>query len=73
MDDRSSRMTTYSFAQALPKTDRAIYSGRTVMLIDERTVSQAEWTGLLFEAVSSVRAVEAGAGRASRRAARSPG
>jgi C-terminal processing protease CtpA/Prc len=47
--------TSYSFAQALPKTDRALYSGRTVMLIDERTLSQAEWTGLRFEAANGTR------------------
>jgi C-terminal processing protease CtpA/Prc len=44
--------TSFSFEQALPKTDQAIYKGRTVMLIDERTMSQAEWTGLLFEAAN---------------------
>lgn len=47
--------TRYSFAQALPKTDRAIYGGRTVMLIDERTLSQSEWTGLLFEAANGTK------------------
>jgi C-terminal processing protease CtpA/Prc len=49
--------TLYSFAQALPETERAIYRGRTVMLIDERTLSQAEWTGLLFEAANGTRFV----------------
>jgi C-terminal processing protease CtpA/Prc len=49
--------TSYSFAQALQKTDRAIYHGRTVMLIDERTLSEAEWTGLLFEAANGTRFV----------------
>jgi C-terminal processing protease CtpA/Prc len=47
--------TSFSFEQALPKTDQAIYKGRTVMLIDERTMSQAEWTGLLFEAANGTR------------------
>jgi C-terminal processing protease CtpA/Prc len=47
--------TSYSFEQALPKTDQAIYKGRTVMLIDERTMSQAEWTGLLFEAANGTK------------------
>lgn len=54
-EDYEETQTTYSFAQALPKTDQAIYSGPTVMLIDERTLSQAEWTGLLFEAVNGTR------------------
>jgi C-terminal processing protease CtpA/Prc len=31
------------------------YTGRTVMLIDERTVSQAEHTGLLFEAAGGTK------------------
>jgi C-terminal processing protease CtpA/Prc len=48
-------LTSYSFAMALPKTDRAIYSGRTVMLIDERALSEAEWTGLLFEAANGTK------------------
>ena len=47
--------TSFSFEQALPKTDQAIYKGRTVMLIDERTMSQAEWTGLLFEAANGTK------------------
>ena len=55
--EESEMQTTYSFAQALPKTDRAIYSGRTVMLIDERTLSQAEWTGLRFEAANGTKFV----------------
>jgi C-terminal processing protease CtpA/Prc len=47
--------TTFSFEQALPKTKEAIYKGRTVMLIDERAMSQAEWTGLLFEAANGTK------------------
>ena len=47
--------TTFSFEQALPKTKGAIYKGRTVMLIDERAMSQAEYTGLLFEAANGTR------------------
>lgn len=39
------------FLQHLPKTDKPRYGGLTVMLIDERTQSQAEHTGLfLYEA-----------------------
>jgi C-terminal processing protease CtpA/Prc len=40
------------FQQSLPVDSRWKYTGRTVMLIDERTVSQAEHTGLFFEAAS---------------------
>lgn len=48
-------LTSFSFEQALPKTEDAIYQGRTVMLIDERALSQAEWTGLLFEAANGTK------------------
>jgi C-terminal processing protease CtpA/Prc len=47
--------TSFSFEQALPKTAEAIYKGRTVMLIDERAMSQAEWTGLLYEAANGTK------------------
>ncbi|HEY2509705.1 MAG TPA: S41 family peptidase [Polyangiaceae bacterium] len=40
------------FEQQLPKTDKPLYRGKTVMLIDERTMSQAEHTGLFFEAAN---------------------
>jgi C-terminal processing protease CtpA/Prc len=35
-----------SFYQRIPHTDKSRYHGRTIMLIDERTISQAEHTGL---------------------------
>lgn len=35
-----------------PLEDGMRYAGRTVMLIDERTVSQAEYTGMMFEAAN---------------------
>jgi C-terminal processing protease CtpA/Prc len=40
------------FEQAIAPTDKPLYRGKTVMLIDERTMSQAEHTGLFFEAVN---------------------
>jgi C-terminal processing protease CtpA/Prc len=40
---------SYSFVQRLPPTYKPRYTGKTVMLIDERTISQAEHTGLFFE------------------------
>jgi hypothetical protein len=46
-DERQS--TSYTFAQTLPSTDKWRYEGKTVMLIDERAMSQAEHTGLFFE------------------------
>ena len=48
----SSTWATYSFDQYLPATTKPRYHGRTVMLVDERTLSQAEHIGLLFEAAN---------------------
>jgi C-terminal processing protease CtpA/Prc len=46
-----------SFYQRIPHTDKSRYHGRTVMLIDERTISQAEHTGLFFEAANGTKFV----------------
>ncbi len=40
------------FEQEIPPTDKPLYRGKTAMLIDERTMSQAEHTGLFFEAAA---------------------
>lgn len=42
----------YKFIQELPKADVPLYRGKTVMLIDERAISQSEHTGLFFEAAN---------------------
>jgi C-terminal processing protease CtpA/Prc len=42
----------YKFLQELPKADVPLYRGRTVMLIDERAISQSEHTGLFFQAAN---------------------
>jgi C-terminal processing protease CtpA/Prc len=47
----------YSFVQQLPATSAWRYAGRTVMLIDERTQSQAEHTGLFLEAANGTQFV----------------
>jgi C-terminal processing protease CtpA/Prc len=47
----------YTFAQALLPTEKWRYKGKTVMLIDERTWSQAEHTGLFFEAANGTKFV----------------
>jgi hypothetical protein len=39
----------FAFSQPLPVSHLWKYEGRTVMLIDERTISQGEHTGLFFE------------------------
>ena len=45
--------TVIEFDQPIPPAGGvAKYTGRTVMLIDERTISQAEHTGLFFEAAN---------------------
>jgi hypothetical protein len=44
-----------TFWQRLPRTDKWRYHGRTVLLIDERTISQAEHTGLFFEAANGTK------------------
>jgi len=46
---------TYSFQQRIPGTDRWLYEQPTVMLIDERTISQAEHTGLFFSAANGTK------------------
>ena len=46
-----------AFVQWLPEADVPHYAGPTVMLIDERTQSQAEHTGLFFEAANGTRFV----------------
>jgi C-terminal processing protease CtpA/Prc len=48
---------TVQFLQPLPKDDRWRYTGRTVMLVDERTISQAEHTALFFEAAAGTKFV----------------
>jgi C-terminal processing protease CtpA/Prc len=53
-DERS--QTGLDFTQALPSFPvPSKYAGRTVMLIDERTVSQAEHCGLFFEAANGTK------------------
>jgi C-terminal processing protease CtpA/Prc len=44
-----------TFAQRLPRTEEWRYHGTTVMLIDERTWSQGEHTGLFLEAANNTK------------------
>jgi C-terminal processing protease CtpA/Prc len=44
----------FYFEQPLPATDKPRYTGKVVMLIDDRAISQAEHTGLFFEAASDI-------------------
>ncbi len=51
--DESGRQVV-TFTQRIPEPGPQVmhYTGKTVMLIDERTISQAEHTGLFFEAAN---------------------
>lgn len=42
----------FQMRQAVPQAEVPVYHGRTVTLIDERTISQAESAGLILEAVN---------------------
>lgn len=44
-----------SFKQDLPPATKPLYRNPTVMLVDERTISQAEHTGLFFEAANGTK------------------
>jgi C-terminal processing protease CtpA/Prc len=56
---------TFTFSQALPTTTKWRYTGKTVMLIDERALSQAEHTGLFFEAANGTKFVGSPTGGAN--------
>lgn len=45
----------YSFEQPIAPANGPLYRGQTVMLIDEHTMSQAEHTGLFFEAANGTK------------------
>src|SRR5206468_468101 len=49
--DKIERLTMV-FHQMLEPGDNARYAGETIMLIDERTASQAEHSGLFFRAAN---------------------
>jgi C-terminal processing protease CtpA/Prc len=42
----------FFFEQPLPVTDTPKYTGRTIMLVDDRAISQSEHTALFFEAAN---------------------
>lgn len=49
----TARTTVFEFDQTIPMLPNVPkYTGRTVLLVDERTISQAEHTGLFFEAAN---------------------
>jgi peptidase S41-like protein len=52
MGPDSTEWSTYSFVQHTPRGSSWVYRGKTILLVDERTISQAEHTGLFFEAAN---------------------
>lgn len=56
LDEEMAR-SGWFFDQALPKGSKWKYTAPTVMLIDDRTISQAEHTGLFFEAANGTKFV----------------
>ena len=57
MSPDSTEWNTHAFVQLLPRTTKPRYHGKTVMLVDERTISQAEHTALFFEAANGTKFV----------------
>lgn len=51
----ASSVTSQTFQQRIPHSDKWKYHGKTVMLIDERAISQAEHTGLFLEAANGTK------------------
>jgi C-terminal processing protease CtpA/Prc len=47
----------FYFSQPLPVSSKWKYTGRTVMLIDERAISQSEHSGLFYEAANGTKFV----------------
>jgi len=53
--DTMNTSSSYFFVQTIPRSDKWKYKGTTVMLIDERTISQAEHTGLFLQAANKTK------------------
>lgn len=55
VEDMEEEELTSRFVQKIPPSSGPRYGGRTVILVDERTQSQAEHTALFFEAANRTR------------------
>jgi C-terminal processing protease CtpA/Prc len=55
--DIAGQFASHTFFQRIPFTDKWIYKGKTVMLVDERTQSQAEHIGLFLEAANGTKLI----------------
>lgn len=54
----TTRTRIFEFNQPIPSAQGVVkYTGRTVLLVDERTISQAEHTGLFFEAANGTEVI----------------
>jgi C-terminal processing protease CtpA/Prc len=51
----SSGIMSMMFEQRIPVTTKPLYKGKTVMLIDERAISQSEHSGLFYRAANGTR------------------
>jgi C-terminal processing protease CtpA/Prc len=52
MSPDSAAWSTYAFIQSTPRGSQGVYHGKTILLVDERTISQAEHTGLFLKAAN---------------------
>ncbi|HEX4962884.1 MAG TPA: S41 family peptidase [Thermoanaerobaculia bacterium] len=57
MTDADLAETGFHFSQPLPVSPKWKYTGKTVMLIDERAISQSEHSGLFYEAANGTKFV----------------
>ncbi len=57
VDEGEEAEAGHVFSQPIYETEQWKYTGRTVMLIDERAISQAEHTGLFLEAANGTKLV----------------
>lgn len=56
-DDERASQASVSFSQPFQEAEGPKYTGKTVLLIDERTVSQSEHLGLFFEVANGTKFV----------------
>jgi C-terminal processing protease CtpA/Prc len=56
-DEEQAEQVSVSFGQPIAPSEGPRYTGKTILLIDERTVSQSEHLGLFFEAANGTKFV----------------
>ena len=65
LGEMARQFASQTFFQRIPSTSKWRYKGKTVMLIDERAISQAEHTGLFFEAANGTKFIGSPTGGAN--------